>query len=210
MSAADKRIGIDFDNTIIGYDHVFLEAGKKHGFLAPDFSGNKQAVRDAIRRLPDGELAWQRLQGFVYGSGIVDAVMFEGVSAFLTHCRDQGHDVFIVSHKTEHGHFDQERTNLREAALDWMNRHDFFRTDGFAIPFENVFFEGSRADKLRRIAALGCTHFIDDLEEVLSDPTFPPTNRILFCTHGVARGAPSYPICATWEKIQEEVFGERG
>jgi hypothetical protein len=210
MHAATKRIGIDFDNTIVGYDEVFLEAAKRRGLLAREFSGSKQAIRDAIRLLPNGELAWQRLQAVVYGCGIVDAVMFEGVDKFLRRCRSAAHDVFIVSHKTEHGHFDPEGVNLREAALGWMERHGFFRADGYAIPVERVFFEGSRSQKLRRISMLGCTHFIDDLEEVLSDPGFPPINRILFAPRNVPRAALRYPACATWEKIEAEVFSDRG
>ena len=59
------------------------------------------------------------------------------------------------------------RVNLRQAALGWMTAQGFFGTSGFAVPAENVFFESTRAEKLARIAALGCTHFIDDLEEVL-------------------------------------------
>ena len=35
-------------------------------------------MRDAIRLLPDGELAWQRLQGQVYGKGIGGATMVAG------------------------------------------------------------------------------------------------------------------------------------
>ena len=41
------------------------------------------------------------------------------------------------------------------------------------IAREDVYFESTRADKLTRIAALSLTHFIDDLEEVLTDPDFP-------------------------------------
>ncbi len=208
--AAKKRIGVDFDNTIVGYDRVFLAQAKAQDLLARDFVGNKQAVRDAVRLLPDGELAWQRLQGRVYGAGIADAVICDGVDAFLGRCRREGHEVFIVSHKTEYGHFDPERINLREAARGWMEGHRFFHPDGYGIPVENVFFESSRADKLARIALLGCTHFIDDLEEVLSDPAFPPIRRILFCTHDLPRAMLPYPACVSWEEIQAEVFGERG
>ena len=77
--ASRLRIGIDFDNTIITYDDVFRAAAEAGGLIAPGFSGNKQAVRDAIRLLPDGELAWQRLQGQVYGKGIGGAAMVAGV-----------------------------------------------------------------------------------------------------------------------------------
>ena len=48
---------------------------------------------------------------------------------------------------------------------------------GFAIPKENVFFEATRTEKIARIKALDCTHFIDDLEEIFLDPEFPETTR---------------------------------
>ena len=209
MTLQDMRIGIDFDNTIVGYDDAFLAAAKELNLLAPDFSGDKRAVRDAIRLLPDGELAWQRLQGFVYGQALEQAVLFEGVGAFLDRCRDEGHPVFIVSHKTEHGHFDPKRVPLRKAALSWMERRGFFGANGHAIPLENVFFEDSRDDKLRRIVSLACTHFIDDLEEVLSDPNFPPIRRFLFARSRATPDPLPYPVCTTWQKIETEVFGER-
>jgi hypothetical protein len=98
---------------------------------------------------------------------------------------------------------------LRKAALSWMERRGFFTTSGYAIPLENVFFEDTRTDKLRRIANLACTHFIDDLEEVLNDPNFPPIRRILFARHRPNADPLPYPICGTWQKIETEVFGAR-
>src|SRR5688572_28490706 len=112
-----KRIGIDFDNTLIRYDEVFVMAGKARKLLQQGFAGAKQQVPDAIRLLPDGEISWQQLQGFVYGQGIAVAVMFEGVADFLRRCRENEAAVFIVSHKTEYGHLDPLRINLRQAAL---------------------------------------------------------------------------------------------
>ena len=204
--AESMRIGIDFDNTLIGYDGVFLAAARERDLLGSGFAGNKQAVRDAIRLLPDGELAWQQLQGHVYGKGIDGAVMLEGVDAFLRRCRVAGHGVFVVSHKTEYGHHDPDRVNLRAAALGWMEASGFFAPDAYAIPRENVFFETSRAQKLRRIAALKCDYFIDDLEEVLTDPDFPPgVNRVLY---GAAGTPPGVIICSSWQRIAETVFDD--
>jgi hypothetical protein len=197
------RIGIDFDNTVVRYDEVFLAVARERKLLGPTFSGNKQAVRDAIRRLPDGEIAWQRLQGHVYGNGIAKAAMFEGVDAFLRRCRAGRHRVFIVSHKTEFGHADPDRVNLREAALGWMEAHGFFAPDVYGIGRGNVFFEATRREKLQRIAALTCTYFIDDLEEVLTDPAFPAgVNRILF---GAGVASPHLMACATWQRIDEAI-----
>ena len=180
--ASRLRIGIDFDNTIITYDDVFRAAAEAGGLIAPGFSGNKQAVRDAIRLLPDGELAWQRLQGKVYGKGIGGATMVAGVEMFLRRCQAEACAVMVVSHKTEYGHYDPDSVNLRKAALDWMAGQGLFGGD-HAIPLADIYFESTRAEKLRRIAALSLTHFIDDLEEVLTDPDFPPdVKRILFAT----------------------------
>ncbi len=81
------RIGIDFDNTIAGYDDVFSRAARDEGLVPADFIGTKQQVREAVRRLDDGELKWQRLQGLVYGTRMAEAVMFDGVGSFLRRCR---------------------------------------------------------------------------------------------------------------------------
>jgi hypothetical protein len=204
------RIGIDFDNTIVTYDDVFRTWARTRGLVEHGFSGNKQAVRDFIRGLPDGELAWQQLQGQVYGQGIRDACMCEGVDGFLRRCRAEAETVFIVSHKTEFGHYDPARVNLRAAALAWMTTRGFFRPDGYGIAPENVFFEGTRAEKLARVAGLACTHFIDDLEEVLSDPQFPPgVTRILYSDQDVVGENSPYRVCSTWRQIEQAVFDER-
>src|SRR5271170_5679937 len=110
----DVRIGIDFDNTLIDYDRVFVAAAWQRGLIGPEVAGTKRAVRDAIRRLPDGELTWQRLQGHVYGAGIGGAVPFAGAADFLRRCAAKGAAVFIVSHKTRYGHEDPARVDLRE------------------------------------------------------------------------------------------------
>src|SRR5882757_2518580 len=144
--AGTLRIGLDFDNTLITYDDVFLAMARERGLAASDFSGRKQAIRDSIRLLPDGELSWQQLQGQVYGKGVARATMFDGVGSFLRQCKRRNVPVVIVSHKTEFGHHDPERVNLRQAALDWMTAQGFFNEYGIAR--ENVYFEGTRQEKI--------------------------------------------------------------
>ncbi len=202
------RIGIDFDNTLIDYDRVFLAAARKRGLIAADFIGPKRALRDAIRLLPDGELTWQRLQSHVYGAGIGGAVPFAGASNFLRRCAQERVTTFIVSHKTRFGHHDPARVDLREAARDWMTGQGFFHPDGGALHGDCVYFEDDRAHKLARIAALGCTHFIDDLEEVFADPRFPSeVRRILFAESGTEC---CDVLCTDWRQIAAAVFGDVG
>lgn len=206
--APQFRIGLDFDNTLITYDDVFLAMARERGLTAADFRGRKQAIRDSIRLLPDGELSWQQLQGQVYGKGVARATMFDGVGPFLRQCKKRNVPIVIVSHKTEYGHHDPERVNLRQAALDWMTAQGFF--DDYGIALEDVYFEGTRQEKIARIAKLGCSHFIDDLEEVLTDPDFPPSvERILFSENGGDSIAAPIVVCPTWRDIEHRVFRDR-
>jgi hypothetical protein len=203
------RIGIDFDNTMVNYDKVFLAEARERRLIDESFKGSKRAIRDAVRLLPEGELEWQRLQGYVYGRGIAHAVMFDGLDRFLRRCRSEGHTVSIVSHKTEHGHFGANKINLRQAALCWMTAQRFFRDDGYGIQMNHVFFESTRAEKVQRIADLVCTHFIDDLDEVLRDVGFPSNvTRILFAEGSIGFEGLPYIVCPTWQHIEEVVFGE--
>jgi hypothetical protein len=205
------RIGIDFDNTIVCYDEVFVRIAKAESLLPQDFKGGKAEVRDCLRKLRGGEERWQRLQGRVYGDQMDSASLFEGAARFLARCRERDDTrVFIVSHKTEFGHFDPRGINLRDAARAWMVRQGFFDKDGFNLPGDALHFESTRYDKIEKIAQLGCTHFIDDLEEVLADSRFPAaTRRILFLNGRSERSgrlAAGYEVCTDWHEIEEAVF----
>lgn len=198
------RIGIDFDNTLIDYDRVFLDTARARGLVSRDFAGSKKAVRDAIRLLPDGEPTWQRLQGYVYGAGIGGAVPFPGAHDFLRRCAGEGVTIFIVSHKTRFGHFDPARVDLRKAARGWMSAQGFLET----VPADHLYFEDDREKKIARIDALRCTHFIDDLEEVFTDPQFPAgVQRILLAESGAAA---CDVLCGDWRGVAAAIFGDAG
>jgi hypothetical protein len=202
------KVGIDFDNTIVTYDQVFRSAAIERGLIDDAVGAEKRAIRDRIRLLPDGELSWQRLQGYVYGTGIAQATVFEGVASFLHRCGREGCPVVIVSHKTEFGHHDPVQINLRRAALDWMTAQGFFAAEGYGVCAESVYFEETRGAKLARISALGCTHFIDDLPEVLEDPAFPGSvTRILFSPGDARDRSRPYVVCRTWRDVEERIFG---
>jgi hypothetical protein len=202
------RIGIDFDNTIAAYDHAFLSAAQQWHLLPEQFHGSKKDIRDAIRRRPDGEHRWQRLQGYVYGKQMQHAKLFPGVDEFLLLCKQLKSEVYIISHKTEFAHFDEDHTNLRDAAWAWMQAHDFFEKTGFAIPPGNVFFHDSRDEKISQVEQTGCDVFIDDLEEIFLDPDFPPNVKKLLFTPGISVGDSRSTIQAfsAWDDIKNELF----
>jgi len=68
-------------------------------------------------------------------------------------------------------------------------------------------FLGTLAEKLTAIGERGCTHFVDDLPEVLGHPDFPAgVGRILFAPGG-GEGPPGVLVLRTWEQIGRHLLG---
>jgi len=178
-------LGVDFDNTLVNYDGVFLKTAQQLGLILKEKAG-KRNIRNAIRQLPDGEKKWQQVQAHVYGRAMDEAQLIDGVKEFLSECRRTGVPVYIVSHKTQFAAQDTDKIDLRQAALDWMNAQGFFDPAQLGFSKCQVFFESTRQDKVGRIKELNCTHFIDDLEETFLEKSFPArTAKILYTSQRV-------------------------
>jgi hypothetical protein len=200
-------IGIDFDNTIVSYDDLLFRLARERGLIAATARKSKKHIRDTIRTLPDGELAWQEIQAEMYGPAIDDAVLIDGVDDFVRACRRRGVALFVVSHKTACSNLGKSRVNFREAATGWMRRHGFFDANRLGFAEREVFYEATRANKVARIAVLGCSHFIDDLEETFLERTFPAgVSRLLYNPHDEPVSATGVHNCASWQQIAESVF----
>jgi hypothetical protein len=119
--------------------------------------------------------------------------------------------VYVISHRTEFAPMDPDRVPLRDAALDWMRAHGLFGGEGLGLREDDVFFAATRADKIACISRFGCTHFVDDLEEVLREPAFPDgVIRILYAPEGAAAAVPAdIRVVADWGDVDEVVFGHR-
>ncbi|GIX46867.1 MAG: hypothetical protein KatS3mg131_1078 [Candidatus Tectimicrobiota bacterium] len=201
-------IGIDFDHTLVDYDAVLYRLARQRGLLGPRGPRGKKAIRDAIRRRPEGERQWQQVQAVLYSTAIAQARPSAGVAAFLAACRRQGVEVYIVSHKTRVAPGDAAQTDLHAAAFAWLRAQGFLAPGGVGLREADVFFEPSREAKLARIAALGCTHFIDDLPEALLAPAFPPqVERLLYDPHRAYRLAPPVRTFRSWSAIHAYFFG---
>ena len=197
------RIGIDFDNTLVSYEQAFAQVGREEGLLPEGFRGGKEAVKASLlEQRPDGYL-WEKLQGLVYGRRIGAAELFNGVDEFFRRCRERRDvTVKVVSHKTILAHHDPG-SDLRHCALNWMHGRRFFEPTGFGLTMEDVFFEGTRDEKVRRIAALGCDVFVDDHPEVLGHTEMPKgCRKILFRSN--ADGP--FDRAASWQDVSDAIF----
>ena len=197
------RLGIDFDNTIVCYDGVFHAVAVRRGLIPPKTGTGKDEVRDYLRAI-GREDDWTALQGEIYGAGMTLAQPWPGVIAFFRTAVARGIPIFIVSHKTRHP-FRGPRYDLHASARDWLVAHGFF--DDIGLAPEMVFFELTKQDKLARIAALECSHFVDDLPEFLEEPGFPAgVHRILFDPAAAHRGNHHHRRRDSWAAIAADLF----
>jgi hypothetical protein len=206
---AGDVVGVDFDNTIISYDDVIRSVAIRRGYVSAGCPTDKRSIRDLIRARPDGDIDWQRVQGEVYGPRIDQAVMIEGVESFFRRCAVSGLFVHIISHKTTFAGYDPTKTNLRQAALRWLQDQGAFSDAGLGLDPDVVWFASTRQEKLTHIRRLGCRVFIDDLAEVFSEPEFPPgVERILFDPTG-GGGESADRTFQNWSQIESYLFNER-
>ena len=201
-------IGIDLDNTLAIYDDLIHRVAYERDLIDVDVRKSKRDVRDAIRRLPDGEIHWQRLQGVIYGPRMAGARLEESAKRFIRRGNEIKVKFRIVSHRTELANYDETKTNLRSAALEWMGAEGLFDPSGLNINAGDVYFESTRHDKIERIKALGCTHFIDDLEEVFAEKHFPEdTMKILYGPSAPDKLPDGVVLATSWSQVERLIFG---
>lgn len=204
------HIGLDLDNTIIGYDELFVREAGRMALLPGEVlhtARTKKAVRDAIWER-SGDLPWQALQARVYGPALGEAKLMVGVTDFLEHCRVQGVSVCVISHKTQFAAADKGREcDLRKTALGFLEAHDLFGTG--LLDSEQIFFATTRGEKLGRIRSEGCTHFVDDMTEILLAPEFPEgVARLLYAPADRAGERDSMTVCTSWHQVSETIFND--
>ncbi|MEW5772158.1 MAG: hypothetical protein AB1916_01420 [Thermodesulfobacteriota bacterium] len=193
-------IGLDLDNTLVDYADLFYRTARELGLLPADGPRDKTGVRDFLRSLPDGELAWQRVQAVVYGPGLDQARPFPGAAEFMKMAAAAGHRLVIVSHKTRHA-AQGDGTDLHAAARAWLRKRGFL-APGSPLRDSDVFLEETRTAKVARIRDLGCVLFVDDLPEVFAHPDFPAdTARVLFAPDGNPRADFRGAVCSSWSEV---------
>lgn len=176
------RIGIDFDNTIVCYDELFWQVARERGLIPQDIPRTKDAVRDALRQ-SGREADWTEMQGLVYGTRMQEAREFPGVADFFRMAASRGWSLCIISHKTRLPYAGPPH-DLHAAAGKWLRSHGFVGTAPGCVSDDAVFFALDKRQKLNGIGAQGCRAFIDDLPELLADPSFPArVERVLFDPH---------------------------
>jgi len=202
---APLRIGVDFDNTIVCYDQVFHRVALEQGLIPPTVPVSKGSVRDHLREAGN-EDAWTAMQGYVYGVRMLDAPAFPGAIDFFRRAVRAGVRVHIVSHKTRYPYLGP-KYDLHQAALDWLEKNGFFDSADVGLTRRQVYLELHKHEKLGRIGALSCTHFIDDLPELLAEPSFPrQVERYLFDPKDEYPAVTAFRRVRSWDTLEKELL----
>jgi hypothetical protein len=201
-------IGVDFDNTIVCYDGLFPKLAVQQGLVPNDICASKSAVRDYLRQIGQEE-RWTELQGYAYGPGMREARLFPGVLEFFDRCRRSGQEVFIISQRTRYP-FLGERHDLHQAARDFLAAHGWNDPARIGLAADHIHFHESVPEKVARINQLGCTHFIDDLPEILTAAELrADVEKILFDPNGQHADRPGLRRVGSWQTIENLLLGER-
>jgi hypothetical protein len=192
------RLGFDFDNTLISYDLLFHRVALDKGLIHKDLLKQKKAVRDYMRDM-GAEDEWTRLQGEVYGGRILEAEPFIGMMPTIKVLAAKKIPMYIVSHKTKTPYLG-EPWDLHSAARGWLKKHGFFNSDGLAWSKGQVFFELTMQEKIERIVSLGCTHYVDDLPEILE---MLPRHivKILFTPNQCIKIQDNWSYLSSWQDL---------
>ena len=139
----------------------------------------KKIIRDYLIQ-KNIEEEFTLIQAEVYGRRILEAKPTKNFIQSIQNInkRVEFLDIFIVSHKTKNP-YKGPKYDLHSAALSWLEKNLFFEILGINLPRQNVYFELTKENKIKKIETLGCTHFIDDLPEILQMIN-PNIKRVLY------------------------------
>ena len=160
-------LGIDFDNTLVRYDSLFHKLASEQKLISSSMPKDKRQIRDYLRMKGEEE-RFTLLQGEVYGNRIKEAEPAEGMLETLHVLSKYNIRMVIVSHKTQKPYMGPSY-DLHKAAMSWLSKYEFFSENGLNWDKNNVYFLETKEDKIKCATMLGCTHFIDDLPEILEE-----------------------------------------
>ena len=158
-------IGLDFDITLVIYDELFAKVAKEQGVGNNEALNDKITIRNYLRSMNQEEL-FTKIQGEVYGKRITEARAAKNMVNTLIILNQRGIKLNIISHKTKTP-YKGPRYDLHESAWKWI-KENLKDHDGRQLFEESdVYFEETKEKKVDRIRDCKCTHFIDDLPEIL-------------------------------------------
>jgi hypothetical protein len=207
------KIGLDLDNTLVNYESSFIAAAEFLKLDIPLATRSKTQIREFLRSYANGEFLWQQLQGLAYGRFAPNhAKLFLGVKRFLWRCKQNGHSVTVVSHKTEFGHHDTARVPLRQIASEFLKGQSLLDPGDSLI--QKVIYASTREEKIKIVEREKFDWFVDDLIDIIyAVEGIQGANTILFeptqiANQSVTKSDGSFVVLSNWQEIDALINGE--
>ena len=191
-------LGLDFDNTLVRYDKLFYQLALERKLIKESLPADKIIIRNHLRSKGQDE-DFTLLQGEVYGRRILEAEPAEGMLNALKRLKKDGVQMRLVSHKTKTP-YKGPKYDLHQAAWEWLDKHKFFDNDEIGWQQEQVHFAETKSEKIKIINELKCTHYIDDLEEIL-DRLPATTKKILYSPNENTHNNGRFVVLKNWEDL---------
>jgi hypothetical protein len=198
-------IGLDFDNTIACYDKAIRELSNTHIPLPEGLSRTKEAIKSYLIK-SNRESEWTRLQGELYGPGMVFAEPSAECISTLQEIVRRGHKICIVSHRSLRPYGGQDY-DLHVSAKNWIyERLECLISTGALNIDKNVFFETTLEQKIRRIDSLSACLFVDDLVKVLKHREFPLSTYKRLYLPGSRNGElEGIQVLSSWPRLLDDI-----
>ena len=197
------RIGIDFDNTIVDYNSLVYDISTRNNLINKGFDKDKKKIKESLI-LKGKEIEWRNIQSLIYGKEIFKAKLFNNFTDFIMESRKKNYFLQIVSHKTEFSNLTRKNPNLREMAIAWMKKNEFFSKLGFKL--SDIHFESTREEKIKLINSIGFDYFIDDLEEVFLNKKWSKNIKPILLNKELKEKSKNIMLCNSWKKINKFFF----
>jgi len=159
------RFGFDFDNTLVNYD-IASRIWSKQNNIEHIFT--LQDLKEFYRLRRDYQEDWKVVQEWLYTEGLNHASVNVGAWNLIEKLGSQNAELFIVSHKTPESA--AKKVDLIQPARKWIEEN---LSNVPELGANRIYFEATRKSKVKRIASLGLTHFVDDLLEVFQEENYP-------------------------------------
>lgn len=197
-------IGLDFDNTLVIYDELFVKVAIEQGVTSVEALQNKKTIRDYLRSINEEEL-FTKIQGEVYGKRIIEARAANNMIDTLIELKKRGIRLKIVSHKTKTP-YKGPKYDLHASAWKWISENLKDNDGRELIENSDIYFEETKEYKINRIIECKCTHFIDDLPEIL-DMIDGNVIKILYSSNNIEE-RNGIRVMNDWTQLQKILANE--
>ena len=198
------RIGTDLDNTVVCYEDIIRDFGRSAIGTLEEVDETKRGIRDFLRK-EGRESEWTYFQGELYGPLMKDAKPYRNALKTLKEFRKHGHEVFVVSHRSNKPYGGQDY-DLHGFARLWIDKN----LVGSGVFTEEevdkkVFLLESREDKIKKVRELEINVFVDDLRTVLMDPSFPERTKKFHFQGYSLPGEDDVKTVDSWDEVHAQI-----